>query len=295
MSRITAVADIGSNTAHLLVGTVTNCRVKRLANQSVWLDLGQHVREHGEFRPEKVQAIIVALKHYKKVATALGDSNLYCFATQAMREAVNSDFVLKKIEKEAKVKVNVISAEEEATYSCRAISSEFPDVTKAVMVEIGGGSVQVATWEQNKLKSLQSLPLGTGFLAARVQLTHPSEQDQIDQLEAAISEHCASIQPREKGTPVILCGGVTRGIWRALHPDGDPVLHVKELDFLTWDCRRLTGTEIASRYRVKPKRALTLATGSRVLSQILNSLGTESATVCQFGVREGAILSLASS
>lgn len=79
-----------------------------------------------------------------------------------------------------------------------------------------------------------------------------------------------------------------------MHPDGNRMLHIEELQYLIWDASRLDVQTIAARYGVKAKRAGTLLPGALIYEAFLTRFGIEEFEVSQFGVREGAILELAS-
>jgi len=89
MGRVLATADIGSNTAHLLVADVTGDRMKRLANLSEWLSLGEVVSRLGRIPKPLEDQLVTSLAGFKRAATQLKAERLYVFATEAMRQAEN--------------------------------------------------------------------------------------------------------------------------------------------------------------------------------------------------------------
>jgi exopolyphosphatase/guanosine-5'-triphosphate,3'-diphosphate pyrophosphatase len=90
----------------------------------------------------------------------------------------------------------------------------------------------------------------------------------------------------------VVSGGVARGLWRALHPDGEKILSRFEIDFLKQSTSRLPIDRIVSRFNVKQRRAGTLLPGSIVYSEIMEYFGIDSLVISEFGVREGAILEM---
>ena len=162
-----------------------------------------------------------------------------------------------------------------------------------LLVEVGGGSAQVAWCRNGVVERDASLPLGTGRLIATTGLTAPANTDQIEslsnQIEASIESAITNWPPVAR---VVACGGVARGMVRALHPDGEPTINQRELDFLGWSAGRLNVESIMCRYGVKEKRAMTLLPGSMIFDAILRTFNIDELTVSAFGVREGAILEL---
>jgi exopolyphosphatase/guanosine-5'-triphosphate,3'-diphosphate pyrophosphatase len=88
---------------------------------------------------------------------------------------------------------------------------------------------------------------------------------------------------------------VGRGLWRALHPDGEKRIAAFELEYLRRSTESLTVERVSNRFNVKMRRAGTLFVGSVLMLKIMEKLGVESVILSEFGVREGAILGLARS
>lgn len=292
MGRLFAVADIGSNTAHLLVAEVTGKKLRRLANESDWLSLGEVVARLGRIPRPLEDRLVATLKEFRQIATNYKAGKPYIFATEAMRRAENCEIIRRRLRAELGLEVEIIDPTREAYLSLCGI---LPEIGKAplLMVEAGGGSVQVARWDGNAVASEDSLPLGTGVLIANSELGQPATPDQVQRLESEIAAGLAPILGQDSVPRIVACGGVARGIWRALHPDGDPVIHAEELEFLAWSAQRLTVDQIVSRYRVKARRAATLLPGSLVYLRILSAFAHDLMYVSEFGVREGAIFELA--
>jgi exopolyphosphatase/guanosine-5'-triphosphate,3'-diphosphate pyrophosphatase len=135
------------------------------------------------------------------------------------------------------------------------------------------------------------LPLGTGTLIAKAGLTQPATPLQLEALEGLVAQALDEVEFLG-GSRLLTCGGVARGQWRALHPDGDAEIHVEELDYLAWSCARLTSEQIAARFNVKLKRASSLLPGASVFRAVMRRGGFETMRVSKFGVREGAILEM---
>lgn len=291
MGKLFASADIGSNTVHLLVAQVQPNGLQRVVNESVWLSLGEVVSRTGTIpTPDRIR-LIETLTRFRNICQEYKCEKFYVFATEAMRRADNHDAILGELRTKHKVPVEIISPQREAALSVLAAGIDCPGPDPWVMAEAGGGSVQVAWVEQGSIQHEISLPLGTGVLTAQSGLRHPASAGQIAAIEERID---AEIARFDLGIPqrIVACGGVIRGLWRALHPDGDRVLHRRELEFLAWDTQRLRPEQTVSRYGVKLKRAETLLPGSILFQRLLTKFGQDTLTVSQYGVREGAILEM---
>lgn len=293
MPSVYAAADIGSNTAHLLVAAAGGGLVTRIDNYNEWIPLGETVAKEGQIPKEMVAQLVQAVKEFRRVAEAKRAEKLYIFATEGMRMARNHEAVLKKIRDEAGVVVDLIPPSREAALSYLGVGLDTRHLGADVLLEVGGGSLQIGRVENDVLGRSESLPLGTGRIIAESGLLSPPNDRALRAARKYVStvlDRATLLQPAE--LPVA-SGGVVRGLWRALHPDGDKTLRLEELDYLAWSTARLPLDRIVVRFSVKPKRAGTLLPGAIVYSEIMRRLGVEEIVVSEFGIREGAILEMA--
>jgi exopolyphosphatase/guanosine-5'-triphosphate,3'-diphosphate pyrophosphatase len=290
MARRLAAADIGSNTAHMLVAEVEGGKVRRVVNESEWLSLGQVVAKKGEIPKELEKRIAGILAGFKKTAAEFGAEALYVFATEAVRKARGHDDSVERIEKAAGVAIEVVGPELEAEMAMRGAMIDMPSTKPFHFVEVGGGSAQVAYWESGRIVQEESLPIGTGVLMARHNLSQPVKKDAAAGLAEDVQSHLDALDSLKECPRFVASGGVARGIWRALHPDGDPNVAVRELEYIEWACGRLSTKQIVQRFRVKEQRAETLYTGSVLYRLLMERLQHKTMRVSTFGVREGAVL-----
>ncbi len=291
MPQILAAADIGSNTAHLLVASTDGQSIQRIANENSWIALGEVVARHKVIPDELQLQLVLAIKQYREVCAKHKAESLYVFATEAMRAAANHEQVLAKIRDETGVVVDLISPRRETELSLRGVlmDSENP----AILFEVGGGSAQVAHVVNGALREKFSLPLGTGRVIADTGLTSPCPRSSYVAAEAFIQERLRGCDFAYESGPAVASGGVARGLWRALHPDGDPNLGLPELEYMAYVASRWSIDTLMSRFSVKPKRAGTLLPGAMVYSALMRKFGVPEITVSSYGVREGAVLEMA--
>ena len=294
MARILAAADIGSNTAHLLVAATDGEIVMRIDNLNEWIPLGEIVARTGEIPKEQADQLVGVMKEFRRVSAGKRAGRLYVFATEAMRSAKNHQAILKRIRSEAGVQVEIITPAVEAEYSFLGVRLDTKEVIPDLMFEVGGGSAQVAAVNEDVILEEVSLRLGTGRIIAEAGLKLPCPAKVKEKALTYIRKVLNECTLHAKSSPkVIASGGVVRGLWRALHPDGEKVLHQEELQYLIWSTERLNVERIIERFNVKPKRAGTLLPGAMVYHELMIHFGTTEMMVSEFGVREGAILQMA--
>ena len=294
MARILAAADIGSNTVHLLVAATDGELVTRIDNLSEWVGLGEVVARSGFISNERIENLLQSLKECRRVAQARKAEKLYVFATEAMRSAKNHDVVLQKIEGDTGIKVDVISPRREVELSLEGSQLDVEGQSPEVFFEVGGGSAQIAFIKDGKLDQHVSLPIGTGKVIAQSGIRNPCPVEALRHAEEFVRDMLSplSMHP-QPGSVAVASGGVVRGIWRAVHPDGEKTIFRHEVDYLAWSTARLSADRIGSRFGVKQRRAQTLLPGSIVYRALMDKFQVSEITVSEFGVREGAILEMA--
>ena len=294
MAKILAAADIGSNTAHLLVGATDGDIVMRIDNMNEWIPLGEVVAKAGTIPKEYIEQLVGAGKELRKVAGGKKANALYVFATEAMRSAKNHKDVLKRIKQETGVSVDIIPPQREAEFSFYGVRLDTREIEPDLMFEVGGGSAQIALVDKNSIIEETSLRLGTGRVIAESGLENPVNADAKKRAQDYIASVLRDCEVKQVAEPKGLAsGGVARGLWRALHPDGDKRIFIQEIEYLIWATERLSTERIIERFNVKPKRAATLLPGAMVYHALMDKFGLGEIFVSEFGVREGAILEMA--
>ena len=158
------VVDIGSNTVHLLVARTNGRSLVPLVDVSEGLQLGGDVDYDGVLSVGKLKELLSTLSAFRKIAAEAGVSTLHLLATQAIRMAANKDEICQAITKATTLRVEVLTPEQEAAFSFAGADADCPSIGPQVVVDIGGGSMQVAIGLHGDVWDSVSLPLG----AARV-------------------------------------------------------------------------------------------------------------------------------
>lgn len=294
MGKVFAAADIGSNTAHILVAEATGRGgIRRISDANEWISLGETVGKTGQIPAETHELLIKTMRAFRRLAHLHAAESLYVFGTEALRKASNSRAILRSLERETGVKVELIDGPREAHLGLRGAWTDCNGETPFALCEVGGGSAQVGVAEAGpRFAESLSLPLGTGTLIARCALELPASESVVTCLEEAIEAELDRVNFLS-GSRLVGCGGVARGLWRALHPDGNRQLLAEELDYLIWATQRINAETTRTRFNVKAKRAFTLLPGAMVYRAVMRRGGFDRVEISRFGVREGAILEMA--
>ncbi|MCX6205270.1 MAG: exopolyphosphatase [Bacteroidetes bacterium] len=164
--RIAAI-DIGSNAARLLIVEVTTDKYgKPLFNKlnlvRVPLRLGFDVFEKGEITKEKRGMILQTMKAYTHLINAYGVEHTIACATSAMRDASNSQDIIRKVKMETGLNIEIISGDFEASLIYENHVAETMDTDHSYLyIDVGGGSTELTFFAEGKLVFKQSFNIGT--------------------------------------------------------------------------------------------------------------------------------------
>lgn len=205
-----AVVDIGTNTVLMLVAEVSDNdkSVKILSEYQEIPRLGRNVDSDGRLGGESIERVIKSLKYFKTILqqTYPDITDPVVTATSAVRDASNRDQFVKRIDNELHWRVQILSGEEEAnlTYSgALSVLNIHPDKHYAVL-DIGGGSTELATGRGRNLNRAVSLDLGCVRFSERYFKDSPPLKYQVREAKETITSEVSQLEL--PGNPDILVG-----------------------------------------------------------------------------------------
>jgi len=162
-----AAIDIGSNAARLLIsdvipGTKGRPEFVKVALVRVPLRLGFDVFDKAEITPLKAEKLLKTIKSYKYLLDVYDVKHLKACATSAMRDARNSDEIIRKVKSETGIDIKIISGQEEASFIYENhIAEGMTDVESYLYIDVGGGSTELTFFSDGKLIFKESFNIGT--------------------------------------------------------------------------------------------------------------------------------------
>jgi exopolyphosphatase/guanosine-5'-triphosphate,3'-diphosphate pyrophosphatase len=165
-----AAIDVGSNAIRMLVSRLnTGGSLETLENLRLPVRLGQDAFASGVFSEQTMQMAVDAFRRFRQVADLFEVSQARAVATSAMREAANSDLLVDRVARETGFAIELISGEEEARLIHLAVKHSVDLTGKiALLVDIGGGSVEVTLSDGENILSTESFGMGTVRLLNRL-------------------------------------------------------------------------------------------------------------------------------
>lgn len=296
------VLDIGSNTVHLLVVDAhPGAHPWPAYSEKAELRLAERIGKDGSLSRSGADALVEAVAKARDAAKRLGAEDLMAFATSAVRDATNSAQVLKRVKTETGVEPRVLSGETEAVMTFLAVRRWYGWSAGTLLVmDIGGGSLEIATGIDEQPETALSLPLGAGRLSREWFTSDPPSAQQIDRLRGYVRDRidtaCTRILAAGWDRPVAtsktfrtlarLTGAAPSSaglrVPRKLTRTG---LH-QLIGFIS----RMPSSALAEMDGVSPKRAHQVLAGAIVASATMRKLDVESVEICPWALREGVIL-----
>ncbi|WP_043685430.1 Ppx/GppA phosphatase family protein [Streptomyces xylophagus] len=297
------VLDVGSNTVHLLVVDAhPGARPLPAHSHKVELRLAQLLDDDGAIGPEGVDKLVGVVEEALQAAEDKGVEELLPFATSAVREASNADDVLARVQTETGVELQVLTGAEEARLTFLAVRRWFGwSAGKLLVLDIGGGSLEIAYGIDEEPDAAVSLPLGAGRLTAGWLPGDPPEPDAIRALRRHVRAQIARTvgEFSRFGAPdhVVATSKTFKQLARlagaARSADGLYVQRELKRESLEAWVPRLAGMTTAQRAvlpGVSEGRAEQLLAGAMVAEGAMDLFGVETLEVCPWALREGVIL-----
>jgi len=162
MAKVTAVIDIGSNSARMAVFKKTSrFGFYLLREEKSKVRISEGAYEHnGELQDFAIKRALNALNEFLLIAKSLKSRKILCVATSAVRDAPNKSEFIKLVKKELGINIKVIDGDKEAFYGGVAAANLLYE-KNGVTIDIGGGSTEFAFINNKKIENTISLRLGT--------------------------------------------------------------------------------------------------------------------------------------
>ena len=202
------VLDVGSNTVHFLViDARRGGRPLPVFSHKAEFHLGDHLEAGNRLSASVTRQLRAFVDEALQIAEDKGVEELLAFATSAVRDAANGDEVLSKVKDGTGVAIRVLPGEEEARLTFLAARRWFGwSSGRLLMLDIGGGSLEIAAGIDEEPDVAISLPLGAARLTRDWLTGNPPAPEQVRQLRRHVRAEIARRATSAARTPRP-CGG----------------------------------------------------------------------------------------
>jgi exopolyphosphatase/guanosine-5'-triphosphate,3'-diphosphate pyrophosphatase len=301
------VLDVGSNTVHLLVVDAhRGAHPTPTHDERSLLRLAEHVGDDDLLSKQGEKALLKAVQAACDRAEKLRCDGFLALVTSAIREAENGLEVLDRIRARTGVELQVLTGEEEARLTFLAVRRWFGwSAGQLLVLDIGGGSLELASGIDEDPDVALSLPLGAGRMTRRfLPAARAGGRPDLDAL-AALDRHAqellhpAAAKLRAVGQPDLVAGTsktfrtLARLTGAAPYSAGLRVareLRLESLEQLIGFVSRIESGALAELQGVSPDRAHQVPAGAVVAAAALRAVHVPCVRICPWALREGVIL-----
>ncbi|WP_329615499.1 Ppx/GppA family phosphatase [Streptomyces brevispora] len=297
------VLDVGSNTVHLLVVDAhPGARPLPAHSHKAELRLAELLDEDGAIGPLGVDRLVATITDAAQAAEDKGCEDVLAFATSAVREASNADTVLARVRDETGIDLTVLSGAEEARLTFLAARRWFGwSAGKLLVLDIGGGSLEIAYGIDEEPDAAVSLPLGAGRLTAGWLRGDPPDPAEVKALRrhvrARIARSVGEFTRFGRPDHVVATSKTFKQLARiagaARSTEGLYVQRTLSRKALEEWVPKLAAMTVEERGRlpgVSDGRSAQLLAGALVAEGAMDLLGVEELEICPWALREGVIL-----
>jgi exopolyphosphatase/guanosine-5'-triphosphate,3'-diphosphate pyrophosphatase len=293
------VLDVGSNTVHLqIVDTSPGARPNPTFNYKEELKLTQYIQENNQISDEGVEKLRACINRAIQQSASVQTQELLPFATSALREAINGEEVINKINKDFHIDLQVLSGEEEAKLTFLAARRWFGwSSGRLLVIDIGGGSLEMAAGVDESPEIATSLPLGAARLTKDFLSGDPYTDKSIRALRDHIENKLEQILPtlvkhqdsdraiatsKTLRTLARLAGDWFDGNGKNIKADAIRKISSKLSEMSTDERAKLPG--------VSENRASQIVAGAFVAESVMRNLDLAELEICPWALREGVVL-----
>ena len=282
---ILAAIDIGSNAARLLICEVVikgkETEFNRLNIVRIPLQLGFDVFEKGFIGSRKKKMLIDTIKAYKQLMKVYEVDHYMACATSAMRDAQNSKEIIKEIEAETSIEIEIISGELEAEIIYENHIAELLDKEHSYLyMDVGGGSTELTLYHNNELVLQKSVNIGTVRM-----LTNKVTDETWEELK----DICKNIAEKYNHVTGIGSGGNINKIFSLLRSKNEKYLHANAVKEMQKEMLQLSVDERMKKYNIKKDRAEVIVPAIQIYMNLFKWCGIEQILVPKIGLADGLI------
>jgi exopolyphosphatase/guanosine-5'-triphosphate,3'-diphosphate pyrophosphatase len=293
------VLDVGSNTVHLqVVDTSPGARPNPTFNYKEELKLTQFIDDNNLISDEGVEKLRSCIKRAIEQSASVQTQELLPFATSALREAGNGEFVINAINKDFRIDLQVLSGEEEAKLTFLAARRWFGwSSGRLLVIDIGGGSLEMAVGVDETPEIATSLPLGAARLTKNFLKGDPYTDKSLralrDHIENMLEQILPSLVKHQESDRAIATSKTLRTLARLAGDWFDGTGKNITIEAMRKVSSKLSEMNEESRAKlpgVSENRASQIVAGALVAESVMRNLEIKELEICPWALREGLVL-----
>ena len=296
-----AAIDIGSNAIRMVIAEHSVRGLKLVKKFRIPIRLGSDVFDQGKISDKNLKLSALTFKKFKEVTERYFVTQLRAVGTSALREAKNQQAFIELVGRKSGIQIEVIDGIEEALLIHQAVRREVNlEGQHALLIDIGGGSVELTFSDKNMMTATHSFPFGTVRTLEMMKKKKLSESQLPLVMGDFLKPLTQFIQTNGPGQPLDFAVG-TGGNLETLGKLKSLLLHRPSRTFLNFHdlseiIQRIQQTPIRDRilrWGLRADRADVILPAALVIQTIMRQAGIDKLIIPHVGLKDGLIWSLA--
>ena len=258
---------------------------KKAAFIRVPIRLGEDVFTEGKIGRVKTEQLVEAMQGFGHLMRVYGVQGYRACATSAMREAENSDRVVKQLLKKSGIRVDIISGQEEAALIFEAAgamgaSDGLRDDKSYLSVDVGGGSTEVTVYSNHQRAMSESFALGT----VRI-ISGAAKEEELERFTKWLQGVTKEYHP----AAIVGSGGNINKVFKILEKKEKEPLKLNELKTLFTRLSKLSYDERVTKCGLNPYRADVIMPALEIFLTAARTCKIDEVIVPKIGLADGII------
>ena len=291
--EVLAAIDVGTNAVRLkVVRVLPDGRLEPLHEERDPIRPGEGVFKSRVMRKEVEDRLLSTLRRYAALCKKRG-ARVRAVATSAIREARNQNEILARVYRECGFALDVVSGREEARLICLGVLRGKPPNQRSILIDVGGGSTEVASAKGEHPLQLWSLALGAVRLSELFDTREALDAKGLKMLRQYAAELVGESLPAHiAGGPVSALGssGSVRALVGYAATAGTASATRKEITRSVKDLAAMTMVQRQAHF--EPGRAEVILAGAVIVEAVLKGLHLESVVAVASGLRDGVLVDM---
>ena len=286
------IIDFGTNTLRLDIFETEDREYRSIYDFAIYSGIVENTADTS-LSQDGIEHIIQAIEEHQQACRHYRCDRVECFSTASLRYIDNSADVLEQVEFRTGMKIRMISGDEEAEYDYLALKSVV-DAPSGIGCDLGGGSLQVFTFDETGPQKSTSYPLGSSRTAKRFSKGAVPTMDEISAIKKCVAESLSETGFERIGGTLFAMGGTAKAIKSLYNAaiEKDDILSLRNVNIMLKLLSEAPEEAVELISGIAPKRTRTLVPGLAVLAGVMEKAGCDGMKIYSVGVREGFMESI---
>lgn len=297
-----AIIDIGSNSIRIIIYKIFhNNAFKAIGTEKYPSKLGNLLDKDGNLSSEGIDLTTNILKMFKNICKINNVSDIYVIATEAIRKAKNNKESLPIIENKTGLKIKILSGFEEAFLGYLSVKSTL-NLDNALIVDIGGSSMEISLMKNKKIQAFVSFPLGAIPLTKTFDFYENISETQKDNLKNFLFKNFNNIPWLKEGLnfPIIGVSSTPRTIGKIYRKDANYPLDIihnfivssETIESMYENIASLTLDEKLKVKGLSKEKADIFTASLGAIYYLMDYCHSKELIISEFGIKEGLLFKI---